>query len=96
MQVLLKNGHNDIRGNYFTNRNLEEYSTRNIEMIQADVANENAIQNITKDCEVVVHTAARVIDFGTKKQFKSLVEELHKNGIRVMLDAVFNHSGMSK
>ncbi len=69
MQVLLKNGYHDIRGNYFSNRNLEEYTSKNIEMIQADVADEKAIHNITKDCDIVVHTAARVIDFGTKKQF---------------------------
>ena len=69
MQVLQKNGYHDIRGNYFSNRNLEEYTSKNIEMIQADVADEKAIHNITKDCDVVVHTAARVIDFGTKKQF---------------------------
>lgn len=31
--------------------------------------------------------------FGTKATFKRLVEECHKRGIRVMLDAVFNHSG---
>ena len=61
MQVLLKNGYHDIRGNYFSNRNLEEYTSKNIEIIQADVADEKAIHNITKDCDVVVHTAARVI-----------------------------------
>ncbi|WP_046174867.1 glycoside hydrolase family 13 protein [Domibacillus indicus] len=31
--------------------------------------------------------------FGDKKTFKKLVEECHKRGIKVMLDAVFNHSG---
>ncbi|WP_379970006.1 glycoside hydrolase family 13 protein [Ectobacillus sp. sgz5001026] len=31
--------------------------------------------------------------FGDKETFKRLVEVCHKNGIRVMLDAVFNHSG---
>ncbi|MBD1380595.1 alpha-glycosidase [Metabacillus arenae] len=31
--------------------------------------------------------------FGDKKTFKRLVEECHKRGIKVMLDAVFNHSG---
>lgn len=31
--------------------------------------------------------------FGDKETFKKLVEEAHKRGIRVMLDAVFNHAG---
>ncbi|WP_181349173.1 glycoside hydrolase family 13 protein [Thalassobacillus sp. CUG 92003] len=31
--------------------------------------------------------------FGDKATFRQLVEEAHKRGIRVMLDAVFNHSG---
>ncbi|MFJ7832141.1 glycoside hydrolase family 13 protein [Peribacillus sp. NPDC097197] len=31
--------------------------------------------------------------FGTKEDLKTLVEECHKRNIRVMLDAVFNHSG---
>lgn len=31
--------------------------------------------------------------FGDKETFRRLVSECHKRGIRVMLDAVFNHSG---
>lgn len=31
--------------------------------------------------------------FGTKEKFAELIEECHKRDIRVMLDAVFNHSG---
>ncbi|KAF1297723.1 alpha-glycosidase [Enterococcus sp. JM4C] len=32
-------------------------------------------------------------DFGDKKLFKQLVDEAHRRGIRIMLDAVFNHMG---
>ncbi|MFZ4907727.1 glycoside hydrolase family 13 protein [Enterococcus thailandicus] len=31
--------------------------------------------------------------FGDKKLFKTLIEQAHQRGIRVMLDAVFNHMG---
>ncbi|MFD3449330.1 alpha-glycosidase [Microbacteriaceae bacterium 4G12] len=31
--------------------------------------------------------------FGTKETFKKLVEACHERGIKIMLDAVFNHSG---
>ncbi len=32
--------------------------------------------------------------FGTKRDLKKLVEELHKNEMKLVLDAVFNHSGI--
>lgn len=32
-------------------------------------------------------------DFGTDESFKELVEQAHSLGIKVMIDAVFNHSG---
>ncbi len=88
MQVLLKNGYIDIRGNYFSKRNLDEYTSLNIEMIQADIADEKAIQNITKNCEVVVHTAARVIDFGSKKQFY----EAHYDATHFLLKDAKQHN----
>ncbi|MER2063489.1 MAG: glycoside hydrolase family 13 protein [Alkalibacterium sp.] len=33
-------------------------------------------------------------DFGDKELFKKVVEEAHKRGMRVMIDAVFNHVGI--
>ncbi|MBK6273561.1 MAG: NAD-dependent epimerase/dehydratase family protein [Saprospirales bacterium] len=69
MYVLLENKYTDIRGHHFTNRNMEEYLSNGIDLFQADICDENAIKNITKDCEVVVHSAAKVIDYGTKKDF---------------------------
>ncbi|MGB6178041.1 glycoside hydrolase family 13 protein, partial [Carnobacterium sp.] len=33
-------------------------------------------------------------DFGDKETLRKLVDEAHKRGIRIMLDAVFNHLGM--
>jgi alpha-glucosidase len=32
--------------------------------------------------------------FGTNESFRALVAELHENGIRVVLDGVFNHAGV--
>ncbi|MFN8283534.1 MAG: NAD-dependent epimerase/dehydratase family protein [Chitinophagales bacterium] len=69
MYVLLENGYTDIRGHHFTKRNMDEYIAKGIELFQADICDENAIKNISKDCDVVVHSAAKVIDYGTKKDF---------------------------
>lgn len=90
MQVLLKQGYNDIRGTYFSAKNMDAYMQQDIDIRRVDIVNKNDIQNICKNCEIVVHTAARVIDFGTKQQFYSahydatnhLLEDAKNNGVK--------------
>jgi nucleoside-diphosphate-sugar epimerase len=69
MYVLLDKGYTHIRGHHFTNRNMDAFIANGIELFQADICDEQAIKDITKDCDVVVHSAAKVIDYGTKKDF---------------------------
>lgn len=69
MEALQAHGLTDIRGQYFSKRNTDAYTALGVEMTQADICDEAALKDICKDCEVVVHSAARVIDYGTKKDF---------------------------
>lgn len=93
MNVLLENKYTNIRGHHFTKRNMNEYLAKGIEIFQADICDENAIQNITKECDVVVHSAAKVIDYGTKKDFyrahydatKFLINDALKNNVKYFI-----------
>lgn len=87
MHVLLKNQLTNIRGHYFSSKNINEYISKNIEMVQADITDKNAIHNITNSCNIVVHTAARVIDFGTKKQFY----DAHYEATKFLLEDAINN-----
>jgi nucleoside-diphosphate-sugar epimerase len=89
MEVLLKNQYYDIRGQFFSKRDLTLYTTQGIEMIQADICNKEDLQDITQNCNVVVHSAAKVIDFGSKIEFYNahynatsyLLEDSLKNNV---------------
>jgi nucleoside-diphosphate-sugar epimerase len=87
MEVLLQNGYTDIRGQYFSNRNTDPYTSKGLEMIQADICNEHALKDITKGCEAVVHTAAKVIDHGSKKDFY----DAHFHATDYLLKDAFHH-----
>lgn len=58
-----------IRGQYFSARNKDMFAGMPIEMVQADICNPQELKGICDGCQVVVHSAARVIDHGTKKDF---------------------------
>src|SRR4051812_42709004 len=71
MEVLLKKGYSDLRGQYFSRRNVDVYTSKGIEMVQADICVEGNLKDITKGCDIVVHSAAKVIDYGSKQDFYS-------------------------
>ncbi len=87
MDVLMQNGYTDIRGQYFSNRNTDAYTSKGVEMIQADICNERDLKDITKGCDVVVHTAAKVIDHGSKKDFYNA----HYHATDYLLKDAFHH-----
>lgn len=88
--VLLENGINTIRGTYHSSKNITKFLEQNIELRKVDISNKKDIEDITNTCEVVVHAAARVIDYGTKKQFYDahyhatnfILEDAKKNKVR--------------
>ncbi len=69
MYRLLEEGGFKIKGQYFSPRNTDEYTSAGVEMVQADICQPGQISGLTADCEIVVHSAARVIDFGSKEDF---------------------------
>lgn len=106
MEVLLKNNYTDIRGHYFSKRDVSTYTARGIEMIQADISKEAELKDSTKDCQVVVHTAAKVIDFGSKKDFYTahydateyLLKDAYRNQIKhfIYISSVGVASGIDR
>lgn len=69
MYRILKDNQYSIIGQYFSPRNLDEYTQLGIEMRRADICVKNDLKDICKDADIVVHSAARVIDHGTKQDF---------------------------
>jgi nucleoside-diphosphate-sugar epimerase len=58
-----------IFGQYFSSKDLGFFIENNIQLVQADISKKEAIKNMTQNMNTVVHSAARVIDFGTKEDF---------------------------
>ncbi|HUH74633.1 MAG TPA: NAD-dependent epimerase/dehydratase family protein [Chitinophagales bacterium] len=69
MHKVLHDSDYKIIGQYFSPRNIDEYTSLGVNMKQADICNESDIKDLCKDCDVVVHSAAKVMDYGTKEDF---------------------------
>lgn len=69
MYRILQDQKYNIIGQYFSPRNLDEYTQLGVEMRKADICVKDQLKDICKSCDIVVHSAARVIDHGTKEDF---------------------------
>lgn len=66
---LVEVGGYKIKGQYFSSKDLSYFTENSIDLIQADINNKASLKDICADCNIVVHTAARVLDFGKKEDF---------------------------
>lgn len=86
-ELLLEKGGFEIRGQYFSPRDISDYERKGIEMVRADICQKESLTDICKGSDVVVHSAARVIDFGSKQDFY----ESHYDATSYMLDDALKH-----
>jgi nucleoside-diphosphate-sugar epimerase len=84
---LLQENHFTITGQYFSSRNLEFFREHHIQLVQADINNREALVDSCSNCDVVVHTAARVIDFGKKEEFY----QTHYYATQYLLEDAIRH-----
>ncbi len=90
MNRILQDGQYRIAGQYFSPRNTDEFTSKGVEMKKADICVPADIKNLTEGCDIVVHSAARVIDHGTKADFylahydatQWMLEDSLKHGVR--------------
>lgn len=90
MYKVLAEGEMKVIGQYFSTRNIDEYIQKGVEMRQANICEPQDIKDLTKGCDLVVHSAARVVDFGTKEEFylahydatKWMLEDSVRHGVQ--------------
>ena len=89
-QKVLTENQFGIRGHCFSAKDISFFEQNNIEIFRADICSKEQLVGICDGCDIVVHSAARVIDFGTKAQFyeahvdatKYILEEALKSGVK--------------
>jgi nucleoside-diphosphate-sugar epimerase len=96
----------NLKGQYFSSKNLQYFHDNHIPLVQADINQKQDIQDICSNCDTVVHAAARVIDFGTKEEFyqthyyatQYLLEDAKKHGVKhfIYLSSIGVASGIDR
>jgi len=95
-----------IKGHCFSARDIDFFTSRGIPMVRADINDPEAIRDICSGCDIVVHAAARVIDFGTREEFyathyhatRYLLEDALKHGVKhfVYISSIGASSGIDR
>lgn len=81
-EKLVKEKNHSIKGHCFSSNNLSFFIENRIEIFKADICDKVALAGICSGCDTVIHSAARVIDYGTKEQFY----EAHVEATRYLLE----------
>lgn len=103
---LLKEKSIQISGQYHSSLDLDLFQKNNIRLTKADINDPTQLKDITQNIDIVVHTAARVMDFGTKEDFYNahyfatlnLLEDCKKNNVKqfIYLSSVGVASGINR
>ncbi len=71
-KALIKKGHS-VRGLYYSGRNLDQAQALGIDIFKGNLADPASIKGLTKDIDIVFHLATRTLDWGSRKQFESVM-----------------------
>lgn len=90
MYRLISDGRFQITGQYLTPRSLNEFTAMGVRMRQVDICEQLRVKDLCINTDVVVHCAARVIDYGSRNDFyrchydatRWLLEDALKHGVR--------------
>lgn len=105
LRLLDENGFS-LLGQYFSSKDLAFFREKGVRLIRADINQKDALAGSCAGMDVVVHSAARVIDFGTKEEFyqahyfatQYLLEDAAKHGVKhfIYLSSVGVASGLPR
>ena len=87
MQRLAQDSEYRITGQYHSARDLSDYERMGITMRQADLCKQISLNDLCQGCDTVVHSAARVIDHGSRELFY----QTHVEATRWLLEDAARH-----
>ncbi len=78
-QLLLDKGGYEIRGLAMPKEDMSFFKEQEVEIIRGDLSKAETLRNYCEGADIVFHLAARVTDWGTKKQFYEAIHTATEN-----------------